>query len=172
MMLASLAMRPWLIIGGVAILVIALVFIFKSPEQDAEAQVRQTLREAVAAVEKRDLGALMDRVSHRFKGQGGMDRNGVKGILFVYVRRGDWRRVFLVDTTIEIDDNQRGARVRTGAVLASGDNLNSVTDVAPTNAATYDFDIRLECEDDDEWRVVSAKYERADFSGLLERLQR
>ena len=60
----------------------------------------------------------------------------VRGELDVYVRRGDWRRVFLVDTSIEVDDDQKGARVRTGAVLASGDDLKSVTDVAPTNAAT------------------------------------
>jgi len=92
--------------------------------------------------------------------------------VFVYVRRGDWRRIFLVDTSIELDGDERGARVHTSAVLASGDDLESVTDVVPTNAATYKFDMRLECEDDDEWRVVSARYERADLGGLLERLQR
>ncbi len=170
-MLACRAVRPWIVIAAVVLAAVLVALLLRGREEDAVTQVRRTLRHAVDAVENQDLGALMDKVSERFRGRGGMNRDGVKGVLFVQLRRGDWRRVFLVDTTIEVDDDQRGARVRTGAVLASGDDLRSVVDVAPTNAATYEFDLRLELEDDDEWRVVSATYQRADLGGLLQRLE-
>jgi hypothetical protein len=162
-------MRPWLVLGGMAIAVVALAVDLHDSDETVEDQIRRTLDGAVRAVEERALGDLMDRVSERFRGPGGMDRDGIKGVLFIHLRQSDWRRVFLLDTNIEPDEDHRGARVRTTAVLAGGDNAETVTDVAPTDAATYVFDLRLELEDRD-WRVVEATYERARLEGLLERL--
>ena len=152
-------MRTYVIlILATAAIALVLFFVMRRGPEDPEEQVRRTLEEAVKEVEARDLGALMDHVSERFKARS-MDKRSLKGFMFMQLRRGDWRRVFLVDTQIEIGASQQTAQVETGAVLATGENIERLEDVVPTDAGSYRFDIQMELEEDD-WRVVTVEYER------------
>lgn len=160
-------MKAWalLAVATVAIVIVAVVVMRPDPA-DPEDQVRQTLAEAVDAAERRHVGDLMELVSESFKAEG-MTRDTIKGVLFIQFRRGDWSRVFLVDTHIEIRGDAREARVRTGAILATGEKVDTLEDVVPTAAGSYRFDIMMAKEEDGVWRVTTAKWATTPLGGLL-----
>ncbi len=160
-------MRPVvvLVLLALAVAVIAFVLLRDEPKSP-EAQVRASLALAVEAAEKQDLGGLMELVSLRFK-SGDLDRNAIKGILFVELRRGSWRRVYLVDTEVEVAAGERQAQVRTGALLTAGGAMESLAEVVPKDAGAYRFAIGMAKEDDDTWRVVSTTYEQVPFNTLI-----
>jgi hypothetical protein len=164
-------MRPYLILAALVIVVGIIAYALSGgSEDDPEAQIREAIEEAVEAAQERDLGALMDRVSERFASRG-MDRDALKGLLFVQLRRGDWRRVFLVNTEIDIDPSDTTARVRTAAVLATGDQTLDLEDLMATDAGAYEFDLSFALEEDEVWRVTAASYRAAtNLKSLLPKL--
>ncbi len=156
--------RRWLL-GGIAAVVIIALALWSSggDEEGPEAQIRAALDRAVAAVEARDQGVIMEIVSENFR-SGELDRRRVSQLLFLQLRQTEWRRVFLSDTAIELRGDTL-ARVTTAAVLAGGD-AETIEQVAPTRASVYRFDFDFVLEDGD-WRITTAQYRRAGLEELL-----
>lgn len=169
-MLTQMSLRNIALVG-VAIAAVAAVVLLASSGEDRspEEQVRAALLRARQAAEAQDLAGLMAVVSKRVVLRR-MDRDELKGFLFAQLRRGQWRKVFLLNTVIRLDPTEasRHATVETDAVLASGAALTSLAQLAGTDAAAYSFDLRLELEADDEWRVVRGDYERVGLAELLD----
>ena len=159
-------LRPYLILVGLVVLVAAATIVLRGEPETAETQIRKTLARAARAAQERDLGALMDLVSEEFKGKG-MDRRTLKQFVFVQLHRGTWRRVFFVNTSIDVQPDGKSARVETGAILTSGEKVETIEDVAGTDAGSYRFDIIMELEEGDTWRVTTAEYESTPLQGLM-----
>ena len=155
-------MRKLAFLSGI-ILVLALVVLSRRGNDDPEARIRAAINDGIEAAEAQDLSGVMEVVSERFKSRT-MDRDQLKGMLFIQLRRGAWRRVFLTDAEITLGDEVpvTTAKVKLEALLASGKEVKTIEDVVPTNAAKYQFDLIFENEDDT-WRVVSAEYKRVVF---------
>ncbi|MFW5878594.1 MAG: hypothetical protein ACOCVR_02145, partial [Myxococcota bacterium] len=126
----------------------------QTPEERVLAAVRQMAQDAG----DKDLGGIMSRVSESFAGEGGMDRERLRGILFMELRRGGWTKVLLYDTQV-VMQSETLADVSTRAVLARGDGP------LPTDADGWNLDLTLEEESDGEWRVVSGSYRSARRGG-------
>lgn len=150
-----------LIVAGLAFAVVIAIVLGRDSEVDHEALIRAVINRAIAATEAHDLPGILEHVSDRFSSRE-MDKKGLKGLLFVQLRRGAWRKVFLTDADIDLpeDEDPKTARVRLAAVLATGREIEDLEDVIPTNAAKYRFDLAFEREADDEWRVTAATYEQ------------
>ena len=160
-------LRPYPILIGLVVVVVAAVIVVRGEPEDPETQIRWTLAQAAKAAQERDLGDLMDLVSEKFEGKG-MDRRTLKQYVFVQLQRGAWRRVFFVNTVVEVQPAGTSARVKTGAILASGENVKTVDDVAGTDAGSYRFDLTMELEEGDTWRVTTAQYEPTPLQGLID----
>ncbi len=148
-----------LVLVLLAAAIAALVW-WRSRPEDPEAQIRALLEEVVAAAERRDLGGILTHVSEGFRGQG-MNRDQLKGLLFVELRRGAWRKVVLYQTEIALAPDQRRAQVDTLALLAAGEQVKSLTDLVPTSGDQYRFRLELAREEDGVWRTTAASYEPA-----------
>lgn len=149
---------------ALGLVVIVAWIALRGEDDDPEAQIRATLQRAVEAVERKDLGGVMEVVSERFE-SGELTRDRVKGILFMQLQRNDWGRVFLTDTAVELIQDDH-AEVKTAAVLAGGERVEALRDVAPARASVYRFELELRKEED-EWRVTSAQYRRARWDELI-----
>lgn len=146
--------RTLVLFGAAGLAAAALVWLLTGGEPASpEARVRAALDSAVEAAEAQDLGGVLDVVSDRFHGRG-YDKDRLKGMLFVQLRRGSWRKVVLTGTEVTLA-SPTVADVRTSAVLARGEGL------APTNADRWDFGLTFEREDDGAWRIVRAEWKRA-----------
>ena len=155
---------------GIVVVFAAAVgwFLTRSGNEDPADRIRAAIRRTIEAAESQDLGGVMDVISERFTARNkGLDRDGVKGILFVQLRRGAWRTVFLTDAQIDVEEGPAPARaeVKLEALLAAGKEVKSVSDVVPTNAAKYRFELVFAREEDDEWRVIEADYKRLPVGG-------
>ena len=136
-------------LGALAAVVIMLLS--GGEPQSPEEHVRAILAKMTQAAGDKNPGDLLTHVSERFEGQGGLDRDRLRGILFVELRRGAWTRVVLYDTEIVLQ-SPSVVDVRTRAFLARGDGP------LPTNAEGWDLEMIFEEEHDGQWRVVSGSY--------------
>jgi len=133
------------LVGGAA-----LLWMSPDPPQDPEAQVRAAIQSMEEAAEARDLPGLMEGVSERFRGQGGVSRDQLKGMLFMTLRRGSWNQVALTDTRVVLEGVE-AAEVSATALLAQGSGI------ASARADAYRFSLRFEREGE-EWRLVHATW--------------
>ena len=148
---------------------VLLAWLLTPPEQPSpEELIRQALDEMVQAAHDKDLAALMDWISDDFQGQAG-DRRALKAYLFLQFQRGAWRRVFLVDTEIEVDAGTEPptAVVNTQTALATGENVTTLEDALDASAGLYSIEITFRRESDGVWRVSSGQHERATAADFL-----
>ena len=157
--------KPIFVIAVVGVLIVAVLIWRNRPLAPPEQAVRERIDEAVAAAERKDLKGIMAAVSDRFAG-GDMDRRQLKGLLFLHMQRGSWKRIFLTNTEVTVMD-PKVVEVELDAVLASGGAANSIAEIAPERAGVFHFQLTWELEDGDEWRITHAKYERRRLDGLL-----
>ncbi len=149
---------------GAAIAIVVLLLVNRQKAVDHEVLIRGVINDTIAAAEAQDLGGMLEHVSDRFR-SGEMDKRGVKGLLFLELRRGAWRKIFLTSADIEVEAgaDPKRARVILVAVLATGKEVHALEDVVPTNAGKYRFDLTFEREDEQTWRVTAATHERVAF---------
>lgn len=144
--------RKIAIVGAAgAILAVAVMLLPGKEPSTPEEQVRATLDDMVRAAGDKDPGGILSHVSDRFQGEGGLDRERLRGLIFMELRRGAWTRVVLYDTEV-ILQSPSVADVRTQAFLARGDGP------LPSNADGWELDMTFEEEADGEWKVVSGGY--------------
>ena len=114
--------------------------------------------------ERRDVKLLRKHLSRRYSDKKGRKHQDINGMLTYYVLRRGTISVFLVRSNVLGIDRTRSplsARVTATAVLARGGGVKSLADVLPTAARALHFDLRLEKEDDDTWRLVAATWRDA-----------
>lgn len=142
-----------LVLGGLGALIAAVIAVSgNDAPEDPESQVRAVLDEMIGHIQDKDLGAFMDRIDEGFKGQG-IDRDGLKGIIFMQLRRGSWTQVLLTDTQVTVQSPSL-VDVSTKAVLAQGQGGVNL------DGEVIDVQLTMSRNDDDDWRVIRASYTR------------
>lgn len=159
---------PWIVAG--LLLVIAAWLSFSPDEPvDHERRIRDALARTALAAEQQDLDGVLEFVSENFKNDAG-DQNALRAFLFVQLRRGAWRKIFLVDTDVHLTPGEpvTHATVSTGAVIAGVDTIKRVEDLEEGDhrAGSYRIDLELALEDG-AWRAISANHRDADLEDLL-----
>src|SRR5690606_2569239 len=109
-----------------------------------EQALRETVREAVDAIESRDASALADHLAADFVGPGGLDRDGARRLAALhFLRHGD---VGVLPGPLDVELQDRHARVRFNAVLSGGSGR-----LLPDSSQALQVDTRWQMADG-EWR--------------------
>lgn len=136
-----------------------------------EQAVHHEIALMIAAADKKDAAAVIERLSDRFQGQDGgggvgtLDRRQAKAAIILHLQRGSWANVFVVSEDFSIVQPDL-VEVTVNTVLARGNRVESLEDIAPQAAGAYAFKLLWELEDD-EWRIVRGAYKRLSVRSLL-----
>lgn len=138
----------------------------KSPESPEEIITRQVTRMANAASE-RDVGGVMEYVSEQYRSEdGALDKQTLRSFLAAQILRGQWVRVWPVDTQVRMVSAEAAEFV--GTFVLSRSESESVRDL-PKDSVFGSYEIRGEVvrEADGVWRFVSSAYHPVDATQLF-----
>lgn len=156
------------VIGVVlALLVGGLVLAFwpreEPPVQEA---ITRKIIEMTRAAEAKDVSAVMEGVSERFKGGQGWGKEQVRGVLLAQVLRGQWVRIFHTDLEVTEESPTRGGfTVQFIFARSEAQQIEQLAKESVLNAWVVEG--AFEKEQDGEWRVVEASYRRMEPTELF-----
>jgi hypothetical protein len=124
-----------------------------SEKQTPEQQIRALLDQGVKALEEKDVAAAAELLSESYQDKSGRDRQRMKGIAFVVLRRGPVR-LEISDEVIEVEPGGQRAKVSAKVrALQTASEPETVGDLMPRGQAV-DVEIHLVKEGDD-WLVTA-----------------
>ena len=110
-----------------------------------------------SAAEQKDLGAVMEEISDRFRGDQGLSKQELKGVLAGQLLRGAWVRIFTTD--LEVKLRSPSTADFSGKFIFGRSAAKELKDLArDSELSRYQIDATLEKERDGEWRFVTAQY--------------
>ena len=125
-----------------------------------EAAVQRVLDAMVAAAEAGKASEVLEHISGRFEGPGGIKKAQVALLLRFRLQRSGWRAVHLTGTEVERDPERPDVVwVRTRAVLSRGKDLE-------LSAGFYRLELGFQREGT-AWRLVRGTWERQGLKGVL-----
>ncbi|WP_224369307.1 hypothetical protein [Hyalangium versicolor] len=149
-----------LLVGG---LVLAL---WPREEPSVEEAITRKIVQMTRAAEEKDMGALMEGVSERFKSGQGWSKDQVRGILLAQVLRGQWVRIFHTGLEVtEVSPSKGDFTVRFIFARSEAQELEQLARESVINAWLVEGS--FEKEQDGEWRVVTARHRSLDPRDLL-----
>ncbi len=125
-----------------------------TPEQ----RLREQIARAEAAAEARDHGALREMISERYADAEGHDRRAIEGILRITLMRN--QSVHLLSRIRSLDLPQPGRADVLVVVAMAGQPIVSEQDLPALRADLYRFSLEF-TEEDGEWRITRAAWQRA-----------
>jgi hypothetical protein len=129
-----------------------------------EARIRALLAGAEAAAEAKDAGGLKELVSDAYADDQGQDKRAVMGLVTFYFMRHQTIHLLTRVDRIELADD---GSARAGVFVAmAGTPILGLDDLARLRADLYRFDFAL-AEENDDWRVTSASWRRAETADFL-----
>jgi hypothetical protein len=135
----------------------------ESPPQEI---IQRNVLAMARSAEKRDVGGVMEHVSARFSGQGGMGRDELKRFVAAQVLRGTWVKVFVRDMRVELLSDTRARLVgRFVFGRSEGDTLEALAREGRIQA--YEVQGEVEREEDGQWRFVTGRYAPIPASQML-----
>ncbi len=155
-----------LIVGSLAALAVVAVLLLWPREVAPEEQVRRNVVKMARAAEAKELGGITEHISESFKGAGGVDKNGVKGILLREVFRGTWTRVFVVGMeTRAVSPDEVAFQ---GRFIFGRSDAKELKDLAKNSEMeAFVIEATARRESDGELRFTTATYRRAAPTELL-----
>ncbi len=149
-----------LLAGG---LVLALWPREEPPVQEA---ITRKIIQMTRAAEKKDVGAVMEGVSERFKSSQGWSKEQVRGVLVAQVLRGQWVRIFYTGLDVtEVSPTQGDFSVKFIFARSEAREVEQLARESVINAWLVEGS--FEKEQDGEWRVVTARNRQLDPSELF-----
>jgi hypothetical protein len=126
------------------------------PPPDDEALVRGLLADAALAAAEKRPGDAADALSARFRGPGGLDRDGAKRLVAGLVLREGWVGVSVAGVALALEGDGGLANVDVLLARATGAG-KPLGLLLPEEGSVHRFALRLEREDEG-WRVVEAAW--------------
>jgi hypothetical protein len=124
------------------------------PPPDDEALVRGLLEDAARSAAERRPGDAADALSERFRGPGGLDKDGARRLVAALVLRGGWVGVSISGLALALDGDAGAANVDVVLARAGGAG-KALASLLPGEASVHRFALLLEREAAG-WRVVEA----------------
>lgn len=121
--------------------------------------MRQTLDEIVAAAEKTDDAAVLERISESFRGPGGEAKAELAGEVKRYFFAYESLDVSLSDVVIERGPD-RARAVFVAGLSGTVKKVGGLDGILP-RSSRWKFEVNLVLEDK-RWRIASGKWERLD----------
>jgi hypothetical protein len=133
----------------------------ESPEQ----QVRALIARAEAAAEARRAGELRGYLSEQYRDEEGRDKRALEAVIRLTVLRHE--SIHLLTRISEVSVPQAGRARAVVHVAMAGQPLASVGEIAPLNADLHRFELDF-VQENGEWKVVSARWRRAEPADFLQ----
>jgi ketosteroid isomerase-like protein len=127
----------------------------KETEED---RVKKVITSVQKAAEEKKISAVLDHVSKNYLDPQGNDYNGIKGLLAFYFFRHQKVSVYMPNVDIVVTGQTAKAQFQ--AILTGRGTGESAGGVLPEALGAYTFDVLFNKENG-QWRVTSAKWERA-----------
>jgi hypothetical protein len=145
----------------------AVLFLWPRQEPGVQDAVTRRIVQLTRGAEEKDVGAVMEGVSERFRhDNGGWDKKGVRGVLTAQVLRGQWVRIFMTNLEVrEVSPTQGDFQARFIFGRSQAEKLEDLAAESVLNA--WLIEGTFEKEADGEWRVVRAKHSRLEPADLL-----
>jgi hypothetical protein len=137
----------------------AVILLSPACHRDTEEdKVRKVITEVQRATEEKKILAVLDHISKSYRDPQGYDRDGIKGLLAVYFFRHQKVSVYMPN--IDIAVTGLTAKATFQSILTGRGTGESAGAVLPEALGAYDFEVLLRKEES-QWKVTSAKWERA-----------
>ncbi len=146
-------------IGRLAILIVVVLFAACADESSTprEARIRALIDNFEDLAEKGEVRALSDLISEEYADARGNKKASLQLLLTHYI--GRHRSIHLLTRTARVDlQDSTHADVLVFVAMA-GRPISSVRDLGAVRADLYHFNVAV-AEEDGEWRVVGARWER------------
>jgi len=127
----------------------------KDTEED---KVKKVLTSIQQAAEEKKIAAVLVHVSRSYQDPQGNDYNGVKGMLAFYFFRH--QKVAIYMPNIDVVVTGTAAKALFQAILTGRGAGESAGNIIPEALGAYNFEVHMKKEDG-QWKVTSAKWERA-----------
>ena len=118
-----------------------------------EGRVRAAVVEVADALSAGDLGAALAPISRSYQDADGGDFATVRAILWRELQSRGPITVTLGPMEVDLAEDGSSAQASFVALLIDGLNVGAL-DIRADNADAWHFEVGLELEDDDEWRIV------------------
>lgn len=151
-----------LVAVGVAAVILGARALLRQQPTDEEL-VAQLLEQMAQAAERRDARELRGHLSRQYRDDAGRDHQAISSMLTLHLLRPGRISVYTLRRQVELDRSaaRPTARAKVVVVLTRGPKLKKLPDVLPHSARTLVIHLTLEEEEEEEWRVVSARWSDA-----------
>ena len=129
----------------------------------SEEQFQQTLSGIELAMESRDIGEFMEFIDESYKDKQSRSWKDIRRIVQLHVLRNKKLHIFRHVSQMNIIEDESAEIVIFVAV--AGQPIDSVESLANIRAELMKFRVEFVYEDD--WKVISAEWGRADLSSFL-----
>ncbi len=152
---------------AMALLVAGLVlFLWPREEPPVQEAITRKIIEMTRAAEQKDIGAVLEGVSERFKSGQGWAKDQLRGVLAAQVLRGQWVRIFTTELEVtEVSPTQGDFTVKFIFARSEAEQFEQLAQESVLNAWVVEG--TFEKEQDDQWRVVQARHRRMDPTELF-----
>jgi hypothetical protein len=151
--LAALGLAAALLLGGC-----------RGAPDGPDAQVRALVRDAVAAAERKDVGALRAMVSERYADDQGQDKRAIEALLRLHFLRNQSVHLYARVRSVTLAPPDRAQAsvlvAMAGVPISSGEQLPGL------RADLHRFELEL-AREDGTWRVQRAAWQRAEAGEFL-----
>ena len=149
-------MRRLYSIVVIALTILIAIALFSCRKGSEEETIRNVITEIQTAAEEKDTSTIMIHVSENYNDPQGMTYDSLKKLLRGYFLVYPRVSVYLNYLQVTVADSSASATFQ--ALLTSGQNKGSITDVIPHSLGVYRFDVSLE-KQSGKWKIVSANWE-------------
>jgi hypothetical protein len=127
----------------------------KETEED---RVKKVITSVQKAAGEKKISAVLEHISKTYRDPQGNDYNGIKGLLAFYFFRH--RKVSVYMPNIDIVVTGPTAKAMFQAILTGRGTGEVAGGILPEALGAYNFEVLL-YKEDGQWKVTSAKWERA-----------
>jgi hypothetical protein len=143
---------------SVMIILLLMQFFIACSKETEEDKVRKVVTSVQQAAGEKKIGAVLEHISKSYRDPQGNDYNGIKGLLAFYFFRH--RKVSVYMPNIDIVVTGPVAKAIFQAILTGRGTGEMAGGILPEALGAYNFDVLL-AKEDGQWKVSSAKWERA-----------
>jgi len=141
-----------------------LIILFLMPlmggcsKETEEDRVKKVVTSVQQAAEEKKIGAVLEHISKTYRDPQGNDYNGIKGLLAFYFFRHQKVSVYMPNIDIVVTGPTAKAIFQ--AILTGRGTGEAAGGILPEALGAYNFEVVL-YKEDGQWKVTSAKWERA-----------
>jgi hypothetical protein len=140
-----------------AILCLALFSFLGCHKETEQDKVKKVITNIQKAAEEKDINKITNGISKNYNDPQGNNYGGIKGLVIAYFYQ--YPKISIYITRLDVSVKDTSARAIFQAVLTSRGAAESAPKVLPESLGVYEFDVLFRKEPD-EWKVVSAAWER------------